>query len=269
MATRVKFSRMPVYLGAIAIALLVGGFGMIADEMVEGDTLAFDRAILLLFRSPGNPADPLGPPWLEEAMRDITSLGSFPILIILVTLTVLYLLMSGMRRTGWFLAAAVVGGAIVSTVLKELFNRTRPDITDVTRVFTASFPSGHATTSAVVYLTIGALLAGATDLRRLKVLYLGGAIFLTVVIGITRLYLGVHYPTDVLAGWAIGTAWALLCWAAYHLWLRPAPEDVEPAPDPRYGAVTNAGAGTDSGAGGLAQNRAEVHEWPKSRAPIP
>jgi undecaprenyl-diphosphatase len=249
MPARVKPSRLPVYLGAIAIALLLGGFGMIADEMVEGDTQVFDRAVLLMFRTPGNPADPLGPAWVEEAVRDITSLGSFPILIILVTLTVLYLLLSGRTRTGWFIAAAVVGGALVSTVLKELFNRTRPDIGDVTRVFTASFPSGHATTSAVVYLTIGALLAGAADVRRLKALYLGGAVFLTVIIGITRLYLGVHYPTDVLAGWAIGTAWALLCWAIYHLWLRPAPQDVEPAPNTRYGAGENVGAGTDSRAG--------------------
>ncbi len=194
---------------------------MIADEMVEGDTLALDQSILMLFRTPGAPADPIGPPWVEEAVRDITSLGSFSILIIIVTLTVLYLWLSGKSRTAWFLTAAVISGAIVSTLLKTVFNRTRPDIADVARVFTASFPSGHATTSAVVYLTLGALLASSTPYRRLKALYLGTAIFLTVLIGVTRLYLGVHYPTDVVAGWLVGAAWALLCWAVYHLWLRP------------------------------------------------
>lgn len=219
--TPTRTSRLPLYAGAIGLAALIGGFSMIADEMVEGDTLPFDQWVLLLFRNPADAADPLGPPWVEEAVRDITALGSFSVLIILVTITVLYLMLSGKARTAWFVTGAVVSGAIVSTLLKTVFNRTRPDIADVTRVFTASFPSGHATTSAVVYLTLGALLASSTPYHRLKALYLGTAIFLTVLIGITRLYLGVHYPTDVAAGWLLGAAWALLCWAAYHLWLRP------------------------------------------------
>lgn len=215
--------RLP-YLGLAAVALLIGGFGLIAEAMGEGDTAAFDDAVLGLFRAPGNPSDPIGPAWLEEAMRDLTALGSFSVLSILVVVIVLYLMLRGRVRTGLFLAGSVIGGALVSSGLKALFDRPRPALTDATRVFTASFPSGHATTSAVVYLTLGALLAGAGAARRLRVFYLVTAALLTIAIGTTRLYLGVHYPTDVLAGWAIGTAWALLCALAYRLWLRPAPD---------------------------------------------
>ena len=107
----------------------------------------------------------------------------------------------------------MVGGAILSTALKALFDRPRPDLPAVAKVFTASFPSGHATVSAVVFLTIGVLLAEAAETTRLKAFYLGVAIFMTLVVGASRVYLGVHYPTDVLAGWMLGTAWALLCWA--------------------------------------------------------
>jgi undecaprenyl-diphosphatase len=211
--------RLGIYFGVIVFAVLLGGFGMIADEMREGDTQTFDHAVLLLFRTPGDPADPIGPVWVEEAVRDLTSLGSYSILTILITVTALHLMLSGRIRTGWFLTAAVVGGAVLTTALKSAFDRPRPEIAGAARVFTSSFPSGHATTSAVVYLTLGALLASATPVRRLKALYLGVAVFLTLTVGITRLYLGVHYPSDVAAGWAVGTAWALLCWAIYRLWI--------------------------------------------------
>jgi undecaprenyl-diphosphatase len=200
----------PVFVtGGIVVALLAG-FGLIADEVVKGDTMDIDMGVLLALRTPGNPADPLGPPWLEEAARDVTALGSFSILSIIVVVVVGLLLLTGKARTGWFLAASVIGGTVVSTVLKALFDRPRPELTGVARVFSPSFPSGHATLSAVTYLTLGTLLALRTPLLRLKVFYLGVAVFLTVLVGLSRIYLGVHYPADVLAGWSIGSAWALL-----------------------------------------------------------
>ncbi len=204
-------TRISTYVGAVLVAALLGGFGLIADEVIEGDTLAFDRAVLLALRTPGDPTDPIGPPWFEEAMRDITALGSFSLLAIFVVLVLLYLWLVGRARTAWFILFAVLGGTIISNGLKAFFNRARPDFADVTRVFTASFPSGHAALSAVVFLTLGAMLAEAAPERRLKVFYLTVAIVLTVVVGLSRIYLGVHYPTDVLAGWSIGAAWALLC----------------------------------------------------------
>jgi undecaprenyl-diphosphatase len=198
-------------------ALLLWGFASVADEVIEGDTLNFDRAVTSFFREPNGPNDPWGPIWLEEAMRDITGLGSFTILGFVLVATVLYLVLSGRGKTALFVGFSVVGGTILSTALKILFDRPRPDVEAVARVFTASFPSGHATVSAVVYLTLGLLLAEALPSRRLKVYFIGLGIFMTVAVGISRIYLGVHFPTDVLAGWSLGGAWALACWISYSL----------------------------------------------------
>jgi len=189
------------------VAGLLAVFGMIADEVSEGETLGIDEAVLMALRTPGNPSDPIGPAWLEEAARDVTSLGSFSVLTILVLVVVIHLFLIGRQRTGWFVAFSVIGGTIMSTTLKSFYDRPRPELTGVARVFTASFPSGHATVSAVVYLTLGALLAEMAERRSQKVLYLGSAIFLTVIIGASRVYLGVHYPTDVIGGYLVAVFW--------------------------------------------------------------
>jgi undecaprenyl-diphosphatase len=206
----------------LAVAAILLAFGLLADEVVEGDTLSFDRAVLMWFRTPQNVAVPIGPLWLQEAVRDVTSLGSFSILGIITVVAVLQFLLSGDRRLAVYVGGAVVGGTIVSTVLKDIFDRPRPDIPGAPHVFTASFPSGHATLSAVVFLTLAAVLAAATLERRLKVFYLTIGIFLTLIVGVSRIYEGVHYPTDVLAGWMIGSSWAILCWvgAQYALYRR-------------------------------------------------
>ena len=199
------------WFAAGAVVLMLAGFGVLADEVVEGSTLAFDRAVLLALRVPGNPADPIGPSWLEEGARDITALGSVAVLTLLVAVIAGHLMLVGKARTGWFLVGSAMGGTIISTALKNIFDRPRPDLTGIVRVYTASFPSGHATASAVVYLTIGALLAASVTRRSHKAFYLGVAIFLTLIVGLSRMYLGVHYPSDVLAGWLIGAGWAMAC----------------------------------------------------------
>lgn len=206
------------YAAGAALAVLLGGFGLIADEVSEGETMKIDQAVLMALRTPGDPTDPIGPAWLEEAARDVTALGSFTVLAILITVVVLHLFLIGRRRTGWFLTASVIGGTLLSSGLKSLYDRPRPDLTGVARVFTTSFPSGHATVSAVVYLTLGALLAEMVESRGQKILYLGSAVLLTVMVGLSRVYLGVHYPTDVLAGWSIGAGWALACAMLAHLY---------------------------------------------------
>ena len=199
------------YLPLGVLAALLAGFGIVADEVSEGETLGFDNAVLLALRVPGDPSMPIGPSWLPEAARDVTALGSFSLLTILVVGVVAFLALVGKRGTAVFLTASVLGGTTVSTMLKALFDRPRPELTGVAKVFTASFPSGHATISAVVYLTLGAILAEISASPRLTGFFFSAAAFLTVLVGLSRIYLGVHFPTDVVAGWSIGSAWALLC----------------------------------------------------------
>ena len=206
-----------LYAGFGVVALLLAGFGVLADQVTDGDTAAFDEAVVMMFRDPAAPDVAPGPAWLVEAVRDITALGSFSVLGILTIGVVLHLLLTGAARTGVLVALSVIGGTIISTGLKALFDRPRPQLFETVHVFTASFPSGHATVSAVVYLTIGALLAERAATWPARALYIGGAVLLTVLIGLSRIYFGVHYPTDVLAGWSVGAAWALLCLAVAHL----------------------------------------------------
>ena len=202
----------------VAAALLLL-FGSIAEEVVEGDTLKLDRAVLMSFRTAGNPADLIGPDWFEEMVRDVTALGSYAFVIIVVTAATGYLLLMRKYGLALLLLAAEGGGMLFSSLLKELFDRPRPDIEHAARVFTASFPSGHATLSAVTFLTLGALLTRVTAERKSKLYFMTVAIVLTLMVGLSRLYLGVHYPSDILAGWCIGSAWAVLCWGG-ALWLQ-------------------------------------------------
>jgi undecaprenyl-diphosphatase len=198
-------------LAMLSVGLLVYGFIRIADEVVEGDTQDFDHAVVNFFRSPLDPTDIIGPSWVEEMARDLTAMGSFIVLGILVALVVFYLLAKGKRGAALLTLVSVLGGSAISLVLKSGFNRPRPDLSPVAEVFTSSFPSGHAMVSTVVYLTLAAILSRLSSDRSLDRFFMGSAIVLTLLIGLTRIYLGVHYPTDVLAGWCLGAAWALLC----------------------------------------------------------
>jgi undecaprenyl-diphosphatase len=198
----------------LIIACLLFAFGFIAQEVVKGKTLAFDREVMLALRSSADPSVPIGPAWLPEAARDVTSLGSIIVLVIITLAVVGYLFLAGKSAVAWLMLIAVVGGIALSDLLKFAFARARPDVVPpLARVFTTSFPSGHATLSAITYLTIGAVLARSQPSSTISVYFMSLAVFLTVLIGISRIYLGVHYPTDVLGGWCIGAAWAMGCWA--------------------------------------------------------
>ena len=185
----------------------------ILDEVVEGETRAIDEAIILGFRVPGDPADPIGPPWLEEAVRDVTALGSAPTLVMAVLAVVGFLALAKAWRLAIFTLAASGGGLIASSLLKYTIDRPRPDLVPHGNlIYTSSFPSGHSMMSAVVYLTLAALVVRLMKKRRLKSYALAVAMTLTLLVGVSRIYLGVHWPSDVLAGWAAGAAWALGCW---------------------------------------------------------
>jgi len=204
----------------LPIALLGGAaasvwaFLALANEVIEGDTRALDERLLLALRTRGAPSDPLGPPWLEEAGRDFTALGSTGVMAFLVVAVTVFLALARRRAEAVILVFATLGALGLEVLLKGWYDRPRPDLVPhVARVFSASFPSGHATMSAAVFLTIGALLAGTQPEPRMKFYIASVAVLLTMVVGVSRVYLGVHWPTDVLAGWALGAAWAAMCWA--------------------------------------------------------
>ncbi|HEX2859608.1 MAG TPA: phosphatase PAP2 family protein [Alphaproteobacteria bacterium] len=218
--THLNRSEVLLLLALFVPTALVLCFGSLADEMLEGDTMRFDKGILLALRSPTDTADPIGPRWVETMFTDITSLGSTTVLAFITLAAVVYLLLARKRGSAWLVLAAVSGGTLISTVLKNLFDRPRPDfVAHIVETTTASFPSGHAMLSAVTYLTLGVLLARVESSYRLRLFIMGLALLCTVAVGFSRVYLGVHYPTDVLAGWALGAAWAMLCWVV-ALWLQ-------------------------------------------------
>ncbi len=137
---------------------------------------------------------------------------------LLVLFVVVFELLSGRRRTAVLVVVATLGGLGLSMFLKELFGRERPTAVPHLMVeSSASFPSGHSMLSSVVYLTLGALLARTTPSLKIKTVIITTAFFITFLIGLSRVFLGVHYPTDVAAGWTAGTAWALLCWVCASL----------------------------------------------------
>jgi len=204
-------------IGALAAlgVLALGGlaFAVIADEATEGETHVFDRAILLALRVPGDPDNPVGPPWFELAVSDITSLGGYMVLTLIVASVAIYLLVAGKWRNAVVVAGAAISGSLLSQMLKAGFARPRPDLVpQLAEVHSMSFPSGHAMVSAVIYLTLGALLARFHQRRRHKALVMIYAVLITMLVGASRIYLGVHWPTDVLAGWCLGAAWAALWW---------------------------------------------------------
>ncbi len=200
-------------LGAFLVAGGIWSFIEIADEVLEGETHHIDEWIILACRNPANLSDPLGPKWFEGMMRDITALGSMFFLLALSTAVVGYLLLEKKKGLALYTSIAVSGGLLLSNVLKHAFNRPRPElVSHLAYVMSSSFPSGHSMMSAVVFLTLGGLLARYTEKKRLKIYVLSLAILATLLVGISRVYLGVHWPTDVLAGWTAGASWALLCW---------------------------------------------------------
>jgi len=206
-------SELALLVGGVLLLVLIVAISKLASEVFEGETQEFDKQILAALRDPADPSRPIGPKWLLSAALDITALGSATVLGLSVLAVTGYLLLQRMWRTGVFVFLASFGGWFINGALKELFQRPRPDVVPHLReVMTMSFPSGHALTSAVVYLTLGALLMRIADRRLVKLYCMLVAVSATILVGATRVYLGVHYPTDVLAGWLIGLSWALLCW---------------------------------------------------------
>jgi undecaprenyl-diphosphatase len=203
-----------VLLGGLAVAaLLLFVMLKLGSELLEGEGAAFDRAILLVLRVPGHPDLPVGPLWLRVVMRDITGLGGGTQLTLLVLTAAGLLIARQAIRTALLLVVATASGGFLVALLKDRFGRPRPTLVDhLVEVHSASFPSGHAANSAIVFLTIATLVARVETTRRERIYTLAIAMLLTLLVGISRVYLGVHWPSDVLAGWLLGAGWAALWW---------------------------------------------------------
>ena len=196
----------------LLIAFLGVSVANLASEVLEGDTLAFDRWVMQGLRDSAEPTTPIGPNWLRKTMTDVTALGGGPVLTLLTLLVAGFLVAARKRATALFVVVAIAGGGLAANLLKLLFVRERPDVVPhLVFVDSASFPSAHAMNSAVTFLTLGALLARTQKDWRVKAYLLGAAILITLIVGFSRVYLGVHWPTDVVAGWIVGATWAILC----------------------------------------------------------
>lgn len=206
-------------LAALGVLAAILAFSYVASEVSEGGTLSLDRAMLVAMREEGDLTDPWGPEWVEDWMRDITALGSAAVLILMSLFAAGFLLFRGQVGAFLVLFVSMAGGIGVSTLLKGLFMRTRPDFVRVPEHLSTSFPSGHSMMSAVAYLTLGFILSGFVKPLAFKAYLIATAALLTFLVGFSRMFLAVHYPTDVLAGWMAGLAWAGACLLAAE-WLQ-------------------------------------------------
>ena len=200
----------------LLLVLVLGGiwgFVKLAIEINQGETRAVDAALLLALRNPANLAQSIGPTWLPEVMRDFTALGGLAVLSLLTVSVIGYLLLLQQYRLVALVVVAIGGAVVLNVILKLGFDRPRPDLVPhAAQVYSTSFPSGHSMISAATYLTLAAMVARVQTRRRLKLYFLAVAIVVMVLVGISRIYLGVHWPTDVLGGWTAGATWALICW---------------------------------------------------------
>lgn len=207
----------PLWL-AVALVGAIWGFVELADDAPEGDYLVWENAVLQALRHDG---EPIGGESAVSAMRDVTALGGAVVIVVVTLLILGYLCLCGSYRVALLLAIATAGGQGLNLLLKQSFARERPDATlHLVEVNSPSFPSGHSMAASIFYLTAGALLSRTAKRRREKAYLIGCALLLTVAVGFSRMYLGVHYPTDVLAGWCAGTAWAILCLAGADILAR-------------------------------------------------
>ncbi|MEO5938622.1 MAG: phosphatase PAP2 family protein [Sphingomonas sp.] len=206
-------------LGLLVVSL-VGLGAHLADELIEGEGWSFDTRLLLALRVPGHPQTPIGPHWLLQSATDITALGGATLMWLFGIAGLAWLLWVGKRAEAAWIAVSLIGASLIDNGLKAWIARPRPALVPhLAQVTDASFPSGHAMVSAALYLTLALMLAeGAKSWAARGAIVAFGAV-LAVLIGCSRVYLGVHWPSDVLAGWSFGTAWALAVFAG-NRWLK-------------------------------------------------
>ena len=206
------------FFNIFACALSAWTFIRTAAKIRKGAADQFDNYILRALRRPENPAIPRGPGWLSPAAQEITALGSGANLSLASGIAAGFLCLNRRFRATGFLVASLGSGLLLSRLLKNYFVRNRPTVVPHLTYFDPeSFPSGHSMGAALVYLTLGGLLSRQTRSLFDKVYFLSTASALALLVGVSRIYLGVHYPSDVLAGWAAGSLWSGACAQLAHL----------------------------------------------------
>jgi undecaprenyl-diphosphatase len=197
--------------GAILLGmsvLLVAGYVLVQtiDEVIEGESDWVDHAIVRMIASLDSPK------WFEEIMRDCTAFGGTFVLSMVTIAVGVFLIIRKQYHALVFVLMAVVGATILSLSLKGFFHRDRPMILEHrSHTMTSSFPSGHAMLSAAVWLTLAVLLSRLDKSPFMKGYFIAVGLFISFMTGVSRVWLGVHWPTDVLAGWMAGSIWAVLC----------------------------------------------------------
>jgi undecaprenyl-diphosphatase len=198
----------PAVVAGLLIALGVAG-------LLLASAHALDVRVLLAMRHPGDPAQLLGPRWLQDALRDFVGLGGTGVLAVFIAGGLGIQWLAGRRRdAGWFLGG-VLGAFAIGSGLKHVVARPRPELVPhAAYTFTASFPSGNTLMATVVWLLLALALANAIGKCGVRVLAVAGALLIAVLVGVGRVYLGVHWPSDVIEAWGIGIGWVwLLCYA--------------------------------------------------------
>lgn len=210
-ALRIARSEIAALTALMILALGVMTFVEVADDMTEADGQRFDQAVLHWLQPMAG--EPRGPWWLQEAAADLTSLGGISVLTLFAVIAFAFMIIQRKRLSALLLVIGLIGGVALSEGLKALFERERPPAAyQAVETLNASFPSGHALLSTVFYLTLGVMLTRAFPRRHLKAFVLVCAMTIALLIGLTRVYLGAHWASDVIAGWCAGAAWAMALW---------------------------------------------------------
>jgi undecaprenyl-diphosphatase len=210
-----RSERIALVLILVSVAVFVVLMCVISSPQIQ----AFDDSVVRSLRESGDPANPIGPDWIKELARDYTALGGYGVLTTLTALIAIFLGLDGKHRRARFMIFVVAVGYLVMIALKAAVGRPRPEIVPYLSHFhSASFPSGHSMMSAVVYILCSLMLADLTTHKRVGWLLAIAPIVISACVGFSRVYMGVHFPTDVLAGWCAGVTWALGCWLIAKRW---------------------------------------------------
>lgn len=200
----------------LGVAICVMGIcivSLLTGLISSPSTQEFDESVIRQMRSQDDPSRPVGPNWMAESMRDWTALGGYSVLLTITILVSVFLALERQNAHVRVIVATVVSGFLLTLILKAIVSRPRPDIVPHhSYVDSPSFPSGHSMMSAIVYLTLGLMLSELASHRHVKVFLVTAAMLISGTVAFSRIFMGVHYPTDVVAGWWAGTSWALISW---------------------------------------------------------